>query len=303
MILHESVINKASIKVFHTLANKFLETHGNKYDYSKVVYYSTKTPVTITCPEHGEFEQAPYRHLQGRGCTKCGLNRLSLYKTDSLESFKTKANLQHGYKYTYISLFMENKKSIITYECSKHGIIHQKAASHLQGCGCKQCGIEARAILRTKTKEQVIIEFNRVHKDKYDYSNIEYNGVKQHIDILCYTHGTFQQTPDNHLSGCGCPGCATTGFDTSKPAILYYLSINNGQAYKIGITNRTVKHRYTNIDLNKISILHQIHYIDGNKAYLEERRIMNKYHKYKYIGPDLLRDGNTELFNCNILNL
>lgn len=303
MILHESVINKTSIKVFHTLTDKFSKIHGSYYDYSKVVYYGTKTPITITCPIHGSFEQLPYRHLQGRGCTKCGLNRLSIYKTDSLESFKAKALLKHGTKYNYLNLSVVNSKSIITYYCIKHGNITQKAASHLSGCGCKQCGIEARASIRIKTEAQVIVEFKEIHKDKYDYSNMKYLGAKHPIVIICPVHGPFEQTPDNHLSGCGCPSCATTGFDPSKPGILYYLSINNGQAYKIGITNRSVKHRYTNIDLAKIKILHQVHYINGAKAYDEERRIMTHYSKYKYKGPPLLRDGNTELFNCNILNL
>ena len=70
----------------------------------------------------------------------------------------------------------------------------------------------------------------------------------------------FPQTPDTHLKGSGCPSCAVTGFDRNKPGTLYYLSINDGEAYKIGITNRTVQQRYTNLDLESITILHQIHY-------------------------------------------
>lgn len=29
--------------------------HGNKYDYSKVVYVNNNTKVEIVCPEHGSF--------------------------------------------------------------------------------------------------------------------------------------------------------------------------------------------------------------------------------------------------------
>lgn len=46
--------------------------HGDQYDYSKVKYLSAKTKVTITCPEHGEFEQTPTNHLRSQGCPKCG---------------------------------------------------------------------------------------------------------------------------------------------------------------------------------------------------------------------------------------
>lgn len=46
--------------------------HGDKYDYSKVVYINAKTKVCIICPEHGEFWQLPNNHLQYRGCSACG---------------------------------------------------------------------------------------------------------------------------------------------------------------------------------------------------------------------------------------
>lgn len=48
------------------------QVHGNKYDYSKVVYESQHEKVCIICPEHGEFYQAPYNHINGYGCPKCG---------------------------------------------------------------------------------------------------------------------------------------------------------------------------------------------------------------------------------------
>ena len=51
--------------------------HGDKYDYSKVVYKSSREKVCIICPEHGEFWQTPSNHLSGRGCRKCGLIRRS----------------------------------------------------------------------------------------------------------------------------------------------------------------------------------------------------------------------------------
>jgi hypothetical protein len=46
--------------------------HGDKYDYSKVVYVRNHDKVIITCPEHGEFLQAPSAHKRGQGCRKCG---------------------------------------------------------------------------------------------------------------------------------------------------------------------------------------------------------------------------------------
>jgi hypothetical protein len=31
------------------------KVHGNKYDYSKVIYINNKVEVCIICPIHGEF--------------------------------------------------------------------------------------------------------------------------------------------------------------------------------------------------------------------------------------------------------
>jgi hypothetical protein len=46
------------------------------------------------------------------------------------------------------------------------------------------------------------------NNDKYDYSLVDYKDSKTCVDIICLLHGIFQQTPDNHLQGRGCPKCA-----------------------------------------------------------------------------------------------
>ena len=52
------------------------DVHGDKYDYSKVEYINRKTPVCIICPEHGEFWQPAYSHLDGNGCPSCSESKL-----------------------------------------------------------------------------------------------------------------------------------------------------------------------------------------------------------------------------------
>lgn len=44
---------------------------NNKYDYSRVDYVNSHTPVIIVCPIHGEFTKRPYAHLNGVGCNLC----------------------------------------------------------------------------------------------------------------------------------------------------------------------------------------------------------------------------------------
>lgn len=46
--------------------------HGNRYNYSLVVYKNNKTKVKIICPIHGVFEQYPCNHINKKtGCSKC----------------------------------------------------------------------------------------------------------------------------------------------------------------------------------------------------------------------------------------
>lgn len=49
----------------------FEEVHGNRYDYSKVVYVNAKTKVEIVCHIHGQFFQSPESHKSGKGCYTC----------------------------------------------------------------------------------------------------------------------------------------------------------------------------------------------------------------------------------------
>jgi Zn finger protein HypA/HybF involved in hydrogenase expression len=47
-----------------------------------------------------------------------------------------------------------------------------------------------------------------IHNDKYDYSKIAYNGIKNKVKIMCPIHGEFEQTPHHHVTRKqGCPKC------------------------------------------------------------------------------------------------
>lgn len=50
--------------------------HGDTYDYSRAVYTGQKAKLTIICPDHGPFEQAPDHHVQrANGCPECSHHR------------------------------------------------------------------------------------------------------------------------------------------------------------------------------------------------------------------------------------
>ena len=53
---------------YEKFIRKAKEIHGDKYNYSLVIFVNGHTKVIIICPEHGNFEQTPYDHLRGYGC-------------------------------------------------------------------------------------------------------------------------------------------------------------------------------------------------------------------------------------------
>lgn len=58
-----------------------------------------------------------------------------------------------------------------------------------------------------KTTTSFIEESKTKHKDKYDYSLVEYTGCNNLVSIICPIHGKFMQKPYIHVWGRGCPNC------------------------------------------------------------------------------------------------
>ena len=58
------------------------------------------------------------------------------------------------------------------------------------------------------TTEEFVQKAKKIHGGAYDYSKVIYVDTKTKVCIICPKHGDFQQTPNNHLQGQGCPKCA-----------------------------------------------------------------------------------------------
>ncbi len=116
-----------------------IRVHGELYNYHQVVYHSSKKKVIITCPVHGDFEQIPNNHLNGKGCPGCRSGKIGDKKRSNKESFIRSAVQVHGQKYIYDKVIYKSafKKVIIT--CPVHGDFEQIPNSHLCGRGCTKC--------------------------------------------------------------------------------------------------------------------------------------------------------------------
>lgn len=125
-------------------------------------------------------------------------------KRDSTASFIKKAITVHGGKYKYDRTKYADSRSKLVITCPEHGDFHQVPASHLQGSGCLQCSYKGL----TYTQNAYIDKAKTVHHcGKYSYDNVTYKNKRHKILITCKYHGNFEQRPDLHLMGHGCPQC------------------------------------------------------------------------------------------------
>ena len=200
--------------------NEFIEKckkiyPSENFDYSQVDYRNNKTNLKIICSEHGIFEVRPDKFLQKRtvGCKKCWDK---VYDTDS---FIKKSNIVHKNKFDYSqSTYIGNniKLKII---CEIHGVFEQTPHNHLKGYKCPNCSKNKKM-----TNEDFIKKANIVHDKIYDYGETKYINCSTKVKIRCEKHGIFEQTPSNHLDGCGCQICKNS---RGEKRIRNYLLKNN----------------------------------------------------------------------------
>lgn len=192
---------------------KAIKIHENEYDYSSSIYIRNDKKIKIICLEHGEFEQTPNSHLNGRGCKKCGINSRISKISDTLENFIKKSQNLHTDKkinqpkYLYHNVIYKNNETKVIINCPIHGNFLQTPHSHLAKKGCAKCSGNKK--LNTK---DFIVKSQNLHKNennniKYNYSESVYINYNRKIIIFCPKHGKFEQTPHSHLQGNGCPSC------------------------------------------------------------------------------------------------
>ena len=217
--------NAAKYLTLDEFIKRSMEVHGDRYDYSKVVYKKAVEPVIIICPEHGEFNQLPTLHMIGNGCHKCA-NEIRKDKNRlTTKQFIDKAMLVHGCKYDYSKVEYVDGRSKVKIICKKHGVFEQSASSHLSGCGCKVCANEAISYARMKSELTFIQEARVKHGNKCDYTGVRYKAAKTKVKIICRKHGVFEQTPSNHLKSIGCSECKKENLSVGvRRDLNYFLS-------------------------------------------------------------------------------
>ena len=192
-------MKKITLEEFIERAEKI---HNNRYDYFNSVYVNSWTKICIVCPIHGIFYQTPDNHIYRKsGCPNCKKLAIHIRCNKGINQFISDAKKIHGNVYDYSkSIYITSHKKL-EIVCRKHGDFWQTPNNHLSGKGCSKCGNG------TKTAKEFVCEASKIHGDKYCYDNINYVDLTTKLPILCKIHGIFNQTPNAHLKGQGCPKC------------------------------------------------------------------------------------------------
>lgn len=111
--------------------------HGDKYDYSQSKITNSRMKTKIVCPIHGEFEQRANDHLIGYGCSECGGT-----KKLTTDKFIQKAKEIHADRYDYSLCEYKTARIKVKLICPTHNEFEITPNNHLNGKGCRQCGLD-----------------------------------------------------------------------------------------------------------------------------------------------------------------
>lgn len=95
----------------------------------------------------------------------------------------------------------------------------EDSATHLkQGRGCGNC---KRIQKRKENAKEFFLNSEKIHNNKYDYSKFQYVDSYTKGIIICPIHGEFEQIPNSHVKGRGCPLCAGNNYKRDTEEFIY----------------------------------------------------------------------------------
>jgi hypothetical protein len=176
--------------------------HGERYDYSKVIYRGALKEITILCRFcNREFNQKASSHLK-HGCTYCGQHYFRT-KDDLIRE----ATEKFGDQFIYDKVEFKKLTDVITIGCKKCNKYFQKSVRDFLRTvhGCVNCNPARRV-----TSDMFIEIAQNIHGDKYEYSDCGYLSMSDDVKIFCFAcNEYFIQRASAHTSQKqGCMNCS-----------------------------------------------------------------------------------------------
>ena len=174
--------------------------HGDKYNYDKIKYTLRSKKITITCPEHGDFEQIPHNHLNKNGCRECWKEQIKLRSGFTISEFLEKAKSLHNDKYDYSKVEYVNSMKKICVICPIHGEFYPTPNNHLtKKSGCPKCKKSKGELAIIK----ILDKYGILHTDEYKlpFYNYEYDFYLPQLNTFIEFHGIQHYQPIGHFGG------------------------------------------------------------------------------------------------------
>lgn len=211
----ETRIMKGNKDIF--LKEYFRRFPDSVLDFEKSLYVNSKTKMTVTDPDYGDFEITPSNLLAGREHPERGKTRISESKRMKWEDLVKKMKAAHkGENIEYPEqeyVNMHTKIRIIDHDLrpdgTEFGEYWQTPANHIKSCGHPDKGAIRQGLKKRLTNDDFIEKANLIHNGKYGYEDA-YVSYRTPMTMICPIHGEFSQTPECHLANKGCPKCAAT---------------------------------------------------------------------------------------------
>lgn len=144
----------------------------------------------------------------------------STRKLNTTEFIK-KSKIIHGDNYDYSLVDYSTSHIKVKIKCKKcNSVFTQKPNNHLSGQRCPDCFGN-----KTSTTKLFIEKANKIHNNKFDYSQVVYKNAHTNVKIICKIHGIFEITPNAHLNkrsrtlNGGCVKCGITNKSNTEEFI------------------------------------------------------------------------------------
>lgn len=255
-------------------------------------YKGNHKNIDIICRNGHAYSVTPGNYKRGQKCIQCRGRHPHQVKQRFFDTLKMR-----GAILAKDSIYV-NSQTHLFVQCKKGHIEKKVPESYIKGLGCTACSGKC-------SKEAALsIDALLVERGYSKGLKYKYKSMADNIDLICDKGHSFRMKAQVFKRGSGCSQCALTGFDSGKPATLYYIKFVIGKArevYKIGVTNSTVDKRYSYLAKSKRpKILQEYCYLKGGDAMEEEQKIKRKFSQFRCKDKPISYLSNTEIFDVDI---
>lgn len=293
---------------------KLAEITSNKVQIIDESYVEQREEADFVCEDHGEFRRIVILALTSvYPCKECGEGKAN---TNSLskDEIRHKILAKKG-NFEILEILDEGRDAdvrVVCLDCDRGEYITSVGNSYNSEILCGNCRRIASEPYRKEMArksysdtlqertEEWLQRFYKKWGDRYDYSEVGFEGANKHIKVICNKphHPPWFPAAHMHLTQ-GCPACANEEkqgkytekyFDRfpdkkNKYGQLYYLKLEyqNITFFKVGITINNIKtrhHMLNSIDKLNWSVI-GIKETTIYNAFLAEQEIQ-KFHGDKY---------------------